>query len=94
VSHDCKPPDPKIYHVMGEVASKLSPGELLSIGIVHSAFLSPGDTWRCECGRRWLFTPRGWRRRYSLYVFMAYGKEWTPKWLGQWEEVRARVADR
>lgn len=94
MKHDCRPPDPKIYHVMGDVARKLEPTELMSLALHDSVFLGPGDHWRCDCGRRWIFTPSGWRRRFLLYFFMAYGRRWTPEWLGEWEELRTRVADR
>lgn len=97
--HDCRPPAHATYHVMGTVARKLTPGELLMIAGPGdpklNMFLAPGDTWRCTCGRRWLYTLNGWRRRFNpRYLGMAFGKQWTPDLLGRWETIRAQVTGR
>lgn len=99
VKHICRPPDPAIHHIMGAVARKLTPREMLDLagigGPRRNRFLAPGDTWRCDdCGRRWIVTPAGWRRRFPRYLFMAYGKTWGPELLREWEKIRARVAGR
>lgn len=84
---------------MGKVARKLTPIEMIRLAGPgrprRNMFLAPGDTWRCDCRRRWIFTPVGWRRRWlGRYWCMAYGKTWTAELLGEWEAVRAHVAGR
>jgi hypothetical protein len=89
---ECRPPDPRVFHVMGEYAARLPPTLLVRL-TYHNVFLQPGDTWRCACRRRWIFTPHGWRRRYPKYIGMAYGNEWTNDHLAGWEDAMHRALD-
>lgn len=84
---------------MGRVARKLTPVEMIRLAgpgtPKRNMFLAPGDTWRCDCRRRWIFTPTGWHRYWPWYWWgMAYGKTWTPELLAGWETIRARIAGR
>lgn len=72
----CAPPDPDIFHFTGEIACGLSPLVMARMTL-DNAFLRPGDTWRCDCHRWWIYTLYGWRRRYPMYIGKACGKRWT-----------------